>query len=69
MAVVSTVMVITATDQTFTIPGDWTPAQLVSSYSASISGLAGYAYSESLATGADGDVRTVTFTPRTGNKG
>lgn len=69
MAVTLTVMVITQTDQTFQIPGDWSPAQLVSSYSASIAGLAGYAYTESVATGVDGGVRTVTFSPRVGNKG
>lgn len=69
MAVTSTIMVITATDQTFTIPGDWSAATLVNSYSASIPGLSGYASTESVATGPDGDVRTVTFSPRTGNKG
>ena len=69
MAVVRTVMVITSTDSTYTVPGDWTAAQLVSSYSASIPGLGSFNPTESVATGADGDVRTVTFSPRVGNKG
>jgi len=69
MAITSTTMVITSSDQTFSIPGDWSAAQLVASYSASIPGLAGFVPTETVATGVDGDVRTVTFSPRTGNKG
>jgi hypothetical protein len=69
MAVTSTIMVITQSDQTFNIPGDWSVAQLVASYSAAIPGLAGFVPTETIATGVDGDVRTVTFSPRTGNKG
>lgn len=69
MAVTTTNMIITATDQSFAVPGDWSAAQLVANYSSQLPGLANYAYTESVATGADGDVRTVTFTPKTGNKG
>jgi hypothetical protein len=65
MAVNSTVMVIVATGQEFQIPGDWSAEQLVQTYGANIQGLS--SMQSSIAN--NGDVKTVTFSPRTGTKG
>jgi hypothetical protein len=68
--IVRTELIVTTNDTDYQIPGDWTPAQLVTNYSASISGLANMVhesrveYREGL-----GNVRVVTFKPKTGTKG
>ncbi len=65
MAIQTTNFTIASTGQSFTVPGEWDAAQLVTMYSATISGLAGM---DSAVT-EEGTTRNVTFRPRTGTKG
>lgn len=69
MAVTQTILSIPSQDQSFQIPGDWSAAQVRSMYAAQLPYLANMVDSTSTAAGADGDVKTITFTQRTGNKG
>ncbi len=64
-----TVISLPAQDLTYDIPGLWTEAQIRSNYAQQIAGLASMTAVSSDATGADGTTRTVTFSPRTGQKG
>lgn len=65
--VTSTSIHIVSTDAFYTIPGDFSTAQVQQMYAASIDGLQSMQGTETVdaATG----VRTITFRPRTGTKG
>jgi len=69
MAIVKTEMIVTSADSAYSVPGEWTAAQLVASYSAQIPGLASMTSTETIETRAEGQVKVVTFTARSGNKG
>ena len=70
MAIARTELVIASSDTDYQIPGDMTPAQLVTAYASQIPGLSNMVseqrteYREGV-----GNVRVVTFKPRTGTKG
>ena len=64
-AITSTNIVVVSTDTSYNIPGDWSSEQISSTYSAQIPGLSGMVAETSIS----GDVKTVTFRPRTGTKG
>ena len=61
----NTVIVIVSTDSEYRIPGDWSAEQIASNYAASIPGIGNMQAEVSV----DGDVKTVTFKPKTGGKG
>jgi hypothetical protein len=69
MAVIKTQIRVVPTDTEYLIPGDYSAAQIVTMYTGTIDNIASYASSEQVQTGPDGDVRVVTFTARSGNKG
>jgi hypothetical protein len=68
-AVVRTELVVTSSDSDYAVPGDMTPAQLVTAYASQIPGLANMTYVETYQDRDIGRVRVVTFSPRTGTKG
>jgi hypothetical protein len=61
----TTVFEVVSTGQEFSVPGDWTAEQIVSSYGAHISGLGSMSSEVTL----DGDTKSIVFRPRTGTKG
>lgn len=63
--ITQTVFEVQSTGQEFQIPGDFSVDQIVSSYSSNIPGLGSMQASVS----EEGEVRTITFSPRTGTKG
>jgi hypothetical protein len=67
--IVRTEVIVTSNDTDYQIPGDWTPQQLITNYSASIPGLANMTYENRVEERDIGSVRVVTFKPRTGTKG
>lgn len=69
MAVANTEFTILNSDSTYRIPGDWTPAQIVANYSAQFPGISNMIAEETVETRADGEVKVITFKPRTGTKG
>jgi hypothetical protein len=69
MTIVKTELVVTQNDSVYTVDGDWTAEQLVASYSAAIPGLASMTSSSKVETRSIGQVRVVTFSARSGNKG
>lgn len=68
-AVSTTEIVIVPTDSAYSVPGDWEPSAIVSSYASAIPGLASMQSSVTTETRATGTVKIVTFTNRTGTKG
>jgi predicted regulator of Ras-like GTPase activity (Roadblock/LC7/MglB family) len=64
-AVASTNIVVVSTDTSYNIPGDWSAEQISSTYAAQIPGLSNMTAETTIV----GDVKTVTFKPRTGTKG
>lgn len=69
MAIVKTEFTIVNADSTYQIPGDWTAAGIVASYSATIPGIANMVSEERVETRTEGEVKVITFKPRTGTKG
>jgi hypothetical protein len=69
MSIVKTEIVIVSQDTTYQIPGDWTQASVVSNYSASIPGISNMSCDERVETRSEGQVKVLTFRPRTGTKG
>jgi hypothetical protein len=68
--VVRTELILTTTDSDYQVPGDMSPQQLVAAYGASIPGLANMTFTERYEfRDGLGNVRIVTFSPRTGTKG
>lgn len=68
--IVRTEVIVTTNDTDYQVPGDMSPAQLVAAYASSIPGLANMT-SESRVEYREGvgNVRVVTFKPKTGTKG
>ena len=69
MTIVKTEIVVVSLDTTYQIPGDWTSAQVVANYAASIQGLAAMQVEESIETRDEGQVKVLTFHPKVGGKG
>jgi hypothetical protein len=69
-AVARTEIIVTSSDSDYQVPGDLSPAQIVTAYAAQIPGLSNMTH-ESRVEFRDGvgEVRIVTFKPRTGTKG
>ncbi len=68
--VVRTELIVTSSDSDYAVPGDMTPAQLITAYSSQIPGLTNMTHTERYEDRAGfGRVRIVTFSPRTGTKG
>jgi hypothetical protein len=68
--VVRTELIVTNNDTDYQIPGDMSPSQLITAYSSQIPGLANMAYEDRVEyRDGVGNVRVVTFKPRTGTKG
>lgn len=65
MAINRTIIRVPSQDAAYDVPGDLSTAQIKQYYSATIQGLANMDATETV----NGDVRTVTFTQRSGNKG
>jgi hypothetical protein len=69
-AVVRTELIVTTNDTDYQVPGDMSPQQLINAYASAIPGLSNMVseqrveYREGV-----GEVRVVTFKPRTGTKG
>lgn len=57
---------ISSTGQEFSIPGDFTPAQVVANYGASIPGIGGM---DSTVSDIGDGVKLIVFRPKTGTKG
>jgi hypothetical protein len=70
VAIARTELVIASSDTDYQIPGDMTAAQLVTAYAGQISGLSSMVSEERIEYREGvGNVRVVTFKPRTGTKG
>jgi len=68
--VVRTELIVTTNDTDYAVPVDMSPAQLIAAYGASIPGLSNMAFDERVEyRDGVGNVRVVTFKPRTGTKG
>jgi spore coat protein CotH len=69
-AIARTELIVSSSDTDYQIPGDMTAAQLVSAYSGQIPGLSNMTSTERVEYRENlGNVRIVTFSPRTGTKG
>jgi hypothetical protein len=69
MAIVKTEFTVLNADSTYQIPGDWSAAQIVANYSTQVPGIANMVAEETVETRAEGEVKVITFKPRTGTKG
>ena len=70
MAVAQTTIIrVPSQDAQYSIPGDYTAAQIQTMYSTQIQGISSMTATSDEATGPNGVVRTITFSPRAGNKG
>lgn len=69
MAIVKTEFTVLNADSTYQIPGDWTAAAIVASYSSQVPGIGSMVAEETVETRAEGQVKVITFKPRTGTKG
>jgi hypothetical protein len=68
-AVTKTVISIASTDTEYQIPGDYTPAQIQSSYANDIPNIRTMQFTERVVTVGGETIREITFSPRTGTKG
>ena len=69
-AISRTELIVTSSDSDYQVPGDMTAAQLVTAYSSQIPGLSNMTSTERIEyRDGIGNVRVVTFSPRTGTKG
>lgn len=69
MAIVKTEFTVTSQDTSYQIPGDWTAAAIIANYSSQVPGIGNMVATETIETRAEGQVKVITFTPRTGTKG
>lgn len=69
MSIVKTEINVVSQDITYQVPGDWTQQSIVSTYAANIPGIGNMACEERVETRSEGQVKVLTFRPRTGNKG
>lgn len=67
--IVTTYIIITTTDSVYSVDGDMSPTQAVANYSSMIPGLAAMQYTSTVETRAEGEVRVLTFSQRSGQKG
>lgn len=65
MTITETKFDVVSSGQSYSIPGEWTAAQIVNMYSATIPGLSNMESSSV----DEGNIRTITFRPKTGTKG
>lgn len=69
MAVVKTIIRVPTQDIQSWIPGDYSVSQIQTMYAAQITGLSGMVGTAEESVGPTGAERTITFVPRTGQKG
>ena len=69
MAVIKTIISIPSQDATYSIDGDFSPSAVRSMYAEQLPSLANMVDTSSVAAGVGGETRTITFSPRSGNKG
>lgn len=69
MSVVRTIISVPSQDVSYEIPGDWNEASIRASYAVQLPYLSNMVAATETNVTAEGTVRTVTFTARTGNKG
>ena len=69
MTIIKTVIIVSTTGERFSLPGAFTAAQVRANYSDSLTAIATMGDSTDETTTAEGGVRTITFAPKTGNKG
>lgn len=69
MAVNKTVVIIASTDTEYSIPGDWSAAQIQRNYANDIPNIGSMQYDERIYVEDGQEVRELTFKPRTGTKG
>jgi hypothetical protein len=69
--IVKTEIVLVSQNTTYNIPGDWSAQDIINNqnYRSSMPGIENMVYEESVVARAEGNVRVITFTQRTGNKG
>lgn len=69
MAVIKVIIRVPSQDQQYVVNGDWSVSQIQSMYATQIPGLQAMTGSSTEEDTAEGRVRTITFAPRSGNKG
>jgi hypothetical protein len=70
VTIARTELIVTSSDSDYQVPGDMTAAQLVTAYASQIPGLSSMTSTERIEyRDGIGNVRVVTFSPRTGTKG
>lgn len=69
MTVVRTIIRVPSQDAQYSIPGEWTAAQVQSMYATQIPGISTMTSTVEDSTGPNGAERTITFAQRSGNKG
>lgn len=70
MAVTTTEFTISTTGESFSVPGDFSSAQIVANYAGDAPAIRNMQATERVETRGDGtQIRLITFSPRLGNKG
>jgi hypothetical protein len=68
--VTKTTFLIVTSNSEYTIPGDWTPKMIQDSYASQIQGITNLVAEEEILDNGDGtSTRSISFKPKTGNKG
>ena len=65
MSITETKFDVVSSGQSYSVPGEWTAAQIMNMYSATIPGLSNMDNTSQ----DEGSIRTITFRPKTGTKG
>lgn len=69
MAILKTIIKVPSLDAVYNVPGEWTAESIKSTYRNSIAGIDSMTSTVVDLTTSEGNVREITFAPRTGNKG
>jgi hypothetical protein len=69
MTIVATEFSIVSQDAVYTVPGNFSVQEIVNNYSATVPGIGSMTSTETIETRANGQVKVITFSPRTGTKG
>lgn len=69
MAIVKTIIKVPSLDAQYSVPADLSAAQVASMYAQNLPGIGAMTATETVVTLPEGDVREITFSPRSGNKG
>jgi hypothetical protein len=69
MAIIKTIIKVPALDAVYNVPGSWDAAQIQSMYAQQIPGISSMVSTVTNSTTPEGEVREITFTARSGNKG